>query len=138
LAPVRSLEHFHAKVQNLSIKRGDHLVMTIRGTSESVVALLDEFDGSVMVRLRGGATGKRSVKNMRPDASVTNASPAPQIVETRPDVPNVSALCPICREASITTRLAGSDDNLRIVRVMFICAQNHEWEAELPQTRRES
>jgi hypothetical protein len=119
----------------LSIKRGDHLVMTIKGTSEPVVALLDEFDGSVMVRLRGGATGKRPAKNLRPDASVPAATP---IVETRPDLPDLSALCPICREASTTAKLAGSDSNLRIDRVRFVCAQSHEWEAELPQARRDS
>jgi hypothetical protein len=122
----------------LSIKRGDHLVMTINGTSEPVVALLDEFDGSVMVRLRGGATGKRPVKNLRRDASVPAAAPATPIVEARPNLPDLSALCPICREASTTAKLAGSDSNLRIDRVRFVCGQNHEWEAELPQARRDS
>jgi hypothetical protein len=118
----------------LPIKRGDHLVMTIKGSSEPVVALLDEFDGSVMVRLRGGLTGKRSVKNLRPDASLPATSPAVQAVEDLPDLSDVRALCPICREASATAKLAGSDSNLRIFRVRLVCAQGHEWEVELPQT----
>jgi hypothetical protein len=108
--------------------------MTIKGSSEPVVALLDEFDGSVMVRLRGGLTGKRSVKNLRPDASLPATSPAVQAVEDLPDLSDVRALCPICREASATAKLAGSDSNLRIFRVRLVCAQGHEWEVELPQT----
>lgn len=118
----------------MPIKRGDRLVMTIKGTSEPVVALLDEFDGSVMVRLRGGLTGKRSIKNLRPDASLPAASPAVQAVEDLPDLSDVRALCPICREASATAKLAGSDSNLRNFRVRLVCAQGHEWEVELPQT----
>lgn len=122
----------------MPIKRGDRLVMTIKGASEPVVALLDEVDGSVMVRQRSGLTGKRSVKNLRPDASLPAGSSAIPIVEDRPDLSDVRAVCPMCREASTTAKLAGSDGNLRIFRVRLVCAQGHEWEVEVPQTSRDS
>jgi hypothetical protein len=108
--------------------------MTIKGFNEPVIALLDEFNGSVMVRQRGGVTGKRSIQNLRPDESLPAAPPATQIAENRPDLSEVHALCPICRETSATAKVAGSDNNLRIFRVRLVCRNSHEWEVELPQT----
>jgi hypothetical protein len=122
----------------LPIKRGDRLLMTIKGVSEPVVALLDEVDGSVMVRQRNGVTGRRSIKNLRLDAAQPATSPATTVVEDRPDLSNVSAVCPMCREPSATAKLAGSDRNLRIFRVRFVCSQGHEWEVELPHSRWDS
>jgi hypothetical protein len=111
-------------------------VMTIKGFSEPVVALLDEIDGSVMVRQRGGVTGKRSVKNLRPDANPTQSTSAPAapVADDRPDLSDVHALCPICREPNKTVKAAGSDSNLRVLRVRLVCPNSHEWELEIPQT----
>ena len=114
--------------------------MTINGTSEPVIALLDEIDGNVVVRQHGGTTGKHSVKNLRPDtssaaASQATTSPTP-IVEESPDLSAVSALCPICRQSNTTAKFAGADSNLRISRVRLVCDNHHEWELELPQAPR--
>jgi hypothetical protein len=118
----------------VSIKRGDRLVITIKGFSEPVVALLDELDGSVLVRQRDGVTGKRAVKNLRPDASLPAVPSATQVAADCPDLSAVQATCPICREANVTAKFAGSDSNLRVFRVRLICSNGHEWEVELPKT----
>lgn len=108
--------------------------MTIKGSSEPVVALLDEFEGSVMVRHRGGVTGKRSVKNLRQDATQPAHESATPVTEDPFGLSAVQALCPVCREASETVRSAVSDSNLRVLRVRLICPKGHEWEVEMPQT----
>jgi hypothetical protein len=122
----------------VSIKRGDRLVMTIKGVSEPVVALLDEFDGSVMIRLRGGATGKRSVKILRADGASPVVPPANPVRDDGADLSAVHAPCPVCRETNVTATVASADNNLRVLRVRLVCAHAHEWEVELPQPPRTS
>ncbi len=122
----------------MSIKRGDRLVMTIKGVSEPVVALLDEFDGSVMVRLRGGATAKRSVKTLHADGAAPVVEPTNQVTDDRTDLSAVHATCPVCRETNVTATVASEDSNLRVLRVRLVCSHAHEWEVELPQPPRTS
>jgi len=121
----------------LPIKRGERLVLTTKGGSEQVVALLDEFDGSVMIRQRGGATSKRSVKDLRRDTSLPAAPPVIPIVEDGDDPSTVSGICPVCREASATARPAGSDSNPQSLRVRLVCPNGHEWETESRQSSEE-
>jgi hypothetical protein len=114
----------------LPIKRGDRLVLTIKGGSEQVIALLDELDGSVMIRRRGGATSKRSVKDLRRDATVPASPPATLIPENGRNLPPVSGICPVCREASATTHSGGSDNNPHSLRVRLVCPNGHQWEID--------
>ena len=118
----------------MPIKRGDRLVLTTKGGSEQVVALLDELDGSVMIRRRGGATSKRSVKDLRRDASLPAASPAMPIATESSHLSAVSQICPVCREPSATAHSAGSDSNPHSVRVRLVCPNGHEWERESPRS----
>lgn len=122
----------------MSIKRGDRLVLTIKGISEPVVALLDEHDGSVMVRARGGVTAKRGVKHLRADVSSPTVQTVTTITEDGPDLSNVAALCPMCRESSTAAKFAGADSNLRIFRARLVCRNGHEWEVEVPNAPRGS
>jgi hypothetical protein len=116
----------------LPIKRGDRLVLTTKGGSEQVVALLDELDGSVMIRQRGGATSKRAVKDLRRDASAPVSPPAIPIPIAEDDrlLRTVSGICPVCREGNATARSAGSDSNPHSLRMRLVCPNGHEWETE--------
>jgi hypothetical protein len=123
----------------LPIKRGDRLIMTVKGSSQPVVAVLDEFEGKVVVRQRGGVTSKRAVGNLRPDTSAAAAAAAPinasPALEEQPDLSGMRVLCPVCRETSVPAVPAALDGALHIYRVRFSCPNGHEWEAEVPQSR---
>jgi len=109
--------------------------MTIKGVSEPVVALLDESDGSVMVRLRSGVAGKRSVNTLRANGAAPVVGPAKPVTDDRADLSAVHATCPICRETNVTATVASADSNLR---VRLVCSHSHEWEVERPQPTRTS
>ena len=116
----------------MPIKRGDRLVLTTKGGSEQVVALLDEIEGTVMVRRRGGVTSKRSVKDLRRDASAPTSQPAIPIpiAEEESPLPTITGICPVCREANVTTHSAGSESNPHALRVRLACANGHQWEID--------
>ena len=69
----------------MPIKRGDRLIMTVKGSGQPVVAVLDEHDGTVVVRQRGGVTSKRPVSNLRPDTSAAAAVAADVFKKSRRD-----------------------------------------------------
>jgi hypothetical protein len=113
--------------------------MTIKGVSESVVALLDEFDGIRNWSVSAAESlEKRSVKILRADASSPVAPSTNQVVEDRSDPPPVQAPCPVCGEQNVSAVLASSDGNLRVLRVRLVCPNAPEWEVELPQAGRTS
>jgi hypothetical protein len=115
--------------------------MTVKGSSQPVVAVLDEYEGTVVVRQRGGVTSKRPIGTLRPDSSATAASAAAAPIsvspplEEQPDLSGMRVLCPVCRETSVPAVPAFLDGALHIYRVRFACPNGHEWEAEVPQTR---
>ena len=116
----------------MPIKRGERLVLTTRGGIEQVVALLDEVEGTVTIRQRGGVTSKRSIKDLRRDASVPTPPPAIPIpiAEDDGNLPTITGICPVCRQASATTHSAGSGSNPHSFRVRLVCANGHEWEID--------
>ena len=117
--------------------------MTVKGSSQPVVAVLDEYEGTVVVRQRGGVTSKRPIGTLRPDSSATAAAAAAAAapisvsppLEEQPDLTGMRVLCPVCRETSVPAIPAFLDGALHIYRVRFACPNGHEWEAEVPQTR---
>ena len=120
----------------MPIKRGDRLIMTVKGSSQPVVAVLDEFEGHVVVRQQGGVTSKRPTNNLRLDNSATAAAAsANPAQEKQPDLSGLRVLCPVCRETSVPAVPAAFDGALHIYRVRFSCPNGHEWEAEVPQSR---